>query len=205
MTFSHPQRRNLLRSLAIICLTCILTISKAHAYTYIDPHLYANNAQKEGQLGQVLLYEGNYLGAFNALSKAIRFAPTGSQSATHYNNLGLVYLGMKEPALAAASFQTAIRLHPVSAVYYENLSRAWLVDAEAPKRLKALSDYLEYNPQHADAWFLLGVFYKAFGDKDGTQASWEQHLLLAPRSPFEKKICRESPKTCQKLDALKKL
>jgi tetratricopeptide (TPR) repeat protein len=191
---------------ALLCLnTGMLNSVPVQAYTKLTPHWYANQAQAEGQRAEVLLRQHRYLEAYNAASIAIRYLPTGTMAASHYNTLGFCYLGMKEPALAAASFEYAIRLHPTHAIYYENLVRAWMSDAHTAQKVKALSDYLRYNPPHADAWYLLGVFYHTIGDADGAQAAWEQHLLLAPRSPFEALICERSPHTCHKLKELKRL
>jgi tetratricopeptide (TPR) repeat protein len=189
-----------------LVVLCFMTVKLplGLAYTKLTPHWYASQAQQEGQRAEVLLRQHRYLEAYNAASIAIRYAPTGTMAASHYNTLGLVYLGMNETALAAASFEYAIRLQPTHAMYYENLVRAWLSDGNTVQKVKALSDYLTYNPFHADAWYLLGVFYHTIEDADGAQAAWEQHLLLAPRSPFETRICERSPRTCQKLQELKR-
>jgi tetratricopeptide (TPR) repeat protein len=168
----------------------------AEAYTKLSPQWYASLAQEEARRGDALHEEGEYLRAYEAYTKAIGYCPVGTATASWYNNLGLNYVAMKQPALAAASFQTAIRLHPMNAVYYENLVRLYSSDDQAKVRLKALVDYVAYNPPHADAWFLLGLFYNALGDNRGMQTAWRQHLSLAPRSPFRAKICRESPEAC---------
>ena len=168
----------------------------AAAYTKLSPQWYASLAQEEARKGDAFHEEGEYLRAYEAYTKAIGYCPVGTATASWYNNLGLNYVAMKQPALAAASFQTAIRLNPINAVYYENLVRLYISDDQAKVRLKALVDYVAYNPPHADAWFLLGLFYNALGDNRGMQTAWRQHLSLAPRSPFRAKICRESPEAC---------
>jgi tetratricopeptide (TPR) repeat protein len=181
-----------------------LTSDHALAYTRLTPQWYASLAQDEATKGQALFKTGDYLKAYQALTQAIAYVPTGTMTATWYNSLGLNYVAMGHLGLAAASFQTAIRLHPSNVVYYENLVRTYISDEKATERLKALSDYLSYNPVHGEAWFLLGLLYSALGDENGTQAAWEQHLLLTPRSAFKTKICTESPVTCQRVDKFKK-
>jgi tetratricopeptide (TPR) repeat protein len=176
----------------IVCLPLL----PAEAYTKLSPQWYASLAQEEARKGDTFHDEGEYLMAYEAYTKAIGYCPVGTATASWYNNLGLNYVAMKQPALAAASFQTAIRLHPMNAVYYENLVRVYSSDDQAKVRLKTLVDYVAYNPPHADAWFLLGLFYNALGEERGMQTAWRQHLSLAPRSPFRAKICRESPEAC---------
>ena len=190
----------------LLCLAFSMldaSVPSTLAYTRLTPQWYASLAQEEATKGQALFKTGDYLKAYQALSQAIAYVPTGTMTATWYNSLGLNYVAMGRLGLAAVSFQTAIRLHPSNVVYYENLVRTYISDDKATERLKALSDYLSYNPVHGEAWFLLGLLYSALGDENGTQAAWEQHLLLTPRSAFKSKICMESPITCQRVDKLK--
>ena len=184
--------------LFLLMMLLWMPLRPAEAYTKLSPQWYASLAEEEARKGDSFHDEGQYLKAYEAYTQAIAYYPVGTVTATWYNNLGLNYVAMNQPALAAASFQTAIRLHSVNAVYYENLVRVYISDAQAKQRLKALLDYVAYNPPHADAWFLLGLFYNGLGDHRGMQTAWQQHLLLAPRSPFKAKICRESPEACVK-------
>jgi tetratricopeptide (TPR) repeat protein len=186
-----------LRKALLVILVLWMPLLPADAYTKLSPQWYASLADEEARKGDTFHDEGDYLKAYEAYTKAIGYYPVGMATASWYNNLGLNYVAMKQPALAAASFQTAIRLHPLNAVYYENLVRVYISDDQAKARLKALVDYVAYNPPHADAWFLLGLFYNALGDNRGMQTAWQQHLMLAPRSPFKAKICRESPQACE--------
>lgn len=168
----------------------------AQAYTRLTPHWYATNAQDENEKGLRHLAQHETLEAYHAFSKAIRYRPTGSEAASFYNNLGLCYLQMEKFPLAASSFQYAIRLQPESALYHQHLVRSWLMTPNPTLHLKQLSDYLNFNPQHAEGWYLLGLLYQGLGDTAGQQAAWQQHLLLAPRSPFQKQICQQWPAWC---------
>jgi tetratricopeptide (TPR) repeat protein len=167
------------------------------AYTKLSPQWYASLAQEEGQKGHAFLQAGDYPHAYDAFRHAIEYTPVGTMTATWYNGLGLTYWAMQQPALAAASFQSALRLHPSNLVYYQNLIKLYQADTHAPEHLHTLVDYIAYNPVHAEAWFLLGLFYQALDNPAEMSNAWKQHLLLAPRSAFRPKICKESPKACQ--------
>jgi tetratricopeptide (TPR) repeat protein len=113
---------------------------------------------------------------------AIRLKPTTTLSSALYNDLGLAYLKVKEYPKAIVSFQEAIALNPNFSLYYENLVNAYSHSGALLSAAQQLDEATLTNPDNFQAWFILGLLYKAQGDKVAAQSAFQTYLKLAPNS-----------------------
>jgi len=87
-----------------------------------------------------------------------------------WNNLGLVYMAMRQDDQAIAAFQKQIELNPYDEFAYNNLGRAYWNDRKYDEAVKAFNKQVENNPLDKFAHANLGVMY----------AEWHKYDLAAP-------------------------
>jgi tetratricopeptide (TPR) repeat protein len=87
-----------------------------------------------------------------------------------WNNLGLVYLQMRQSDQAIAAFQKQIEVNPYDEFAYNNLGRAYWNDRKYEDAVKAFNKQLENNPLDKFAHANLGAMY----------AEWHKYDLAAP-------------------------
>lgn len=141
-----------------------------------------DNAVLHASRGQVLLEREQYDEAIEEFKAAIRLNPYTSMSAALYNNLGLAYRQRKQYALAFVSFQHAIRIQPTYALYYRNLIETYAQAGQLTTVLAALQQRIQDTPEHAEAWFMLGLLYKEQGERKQAVESFSTFLKLEPES-----------------------
>jgi tetratricopeptide (TPR) repeat protein/transglutaminase-like putative cysteine protease len=99
-----------------------------------------------------------------------------------WNNLGLVYLTMREDDQAIAAFQQQIEVNPYDEYAYNNLGRAYWQDRKYDDAAKAFNKQLENNPLDKFAHANLGAMYSEWHKYDLAVAELEKAASLSPDS-----------------------
>jgi tetratricopeptide (TPR) repeat protein len=87
-----------------------------------------------------------------------------------WNNLGLVYMQMRQDDQAIAAFQKQLEVNPYDEFAYNNLGRVYWNDRKYEEAVKAFNKQLENNPLDKFAHANLGAMY----------AEWHKYDLAAP-------------------------
>jgi len=96
---------------------------------------------------------GDFRGAANHLEKAAKIAPDFVQA---HNNLGSMYINLKEYDRAVTELQRTIALRPNLETPYHNLAMVMILLDRLPEAEVAARQVLELQPQQSDARFTLG-------------------------------------------------
>jgi len=109
---------------------------------------------------------GNFPVAIVLLKRATEVDPKNKFA---WNNLGLIYLQMRESDQAIAAFQRQIEVNPYDEFAYNNLGRVYWNDRKYDDAVKAFNKQLENNPLDKFAHANLGQMY----------AEWHKYELAA--------------------------
>ncbi|MBN1794263.1 MAG: tetratricopeptide repeat protein [Candidatus Omnitrophica bacterium] len=93
--------------------------------------------------------------------KTVQYAP---ESARLYNNLGNIYLSMKEYQKAITAYTKAIEIDPNYADAYSNLGNIYFSLEQYQKAITAYTKAIELNPNYEDAYFNLANTYNTFNN-----------------------------------------
>src|SRR6266567_4057948 len=99
-----------------------------------------------------------------------------------WNNLGLVYLAMRQDEQAIASFQKQIEVNPYDEFAYNNLGRVYWNDRKYDDAVKAFNKQLENNPLDKFAHANLGAMYAEWHKYGLAAAELEKAASLTPDS-----------------------
>jgi tetratricopeptide (TPR) repeat protein len=99
-----------------------------------------------------------------------------------WNNLGLVYLAMREDDQAIAAFRKQLDVNPYDEFAYNNLGRVYWNDRKYDEAVKAFNKQLENNPLDKFAHSNLGVMYSEWHKYDLAVAELEKAASLTPDS-----------------------
>jgi tetratricopeptide (TPR) repeat protein len=141
-----------------------------------------DNAIRHFNAGQTWLSVGQIEAAILEFQIAIRLKPTTSMSAALYNDLGLAYLLAREFPKGIVSLQQAIALNPNFSLYYEHLAEAYQKSGGLQTAIQQLEFTTTQNPDDVQAWYLLGMLYRAAGDQSGSQRALQMFVKMAPHS-----------------------
>jgi predicted O-linked N-acetylglucosamine transferase (SPINDLY family) len=139
------------------------------------------------RLGILALQQGQYAVARDLLRRALgiyvrKSVPQMRQDqAEAYNNLGVAYLQLEEPAQAAQCLQSALELRPDYAEAYHNLGTALLNLERCGEAVRCLRKALALKPDYVEAWYNLGTAYGKQGMQEAAIASFRQALRFDPR------------------------
>ena len=110
---------------------------------------------------------GNLTVAEALLKRATEIEPKNKFA---WNNLGLVYMTMRQDDLAIAAFQKQIDVNPYDEFAFNNLGRVYWNERKYEEAVKAFNQQLENNPLDKFAHANLGAMY----------AEWHKYALAAP-------------------------
>jgi tetratricopeptide (TPR) repeat protein len=99
-----------------------------------------------------------------------------------WNNLGLIYLQVRQDDQAIASFQKQIEVNPYDEFAYNNLGRAYWQDRKYDEAAKAFNKQLENNPLDKFAHANLGAMYAEWHKYDLAVPELEKAAALTPDS-----------------------
>jgi tetratricopeptide (TPR) repeat protein len=122
---------------------------------------------------------GNLPVALVLLQRATELDPKNKVA---WNNLGLVYLAMRENDQAIAAFQKQIEVNPYDEFAYNNLGRVYWNDRKYDDAVKAFDKQLQNNPLDKAAHALLGSMYAEWHKYDLAVPELEKAAALTPDS-----------------------
>ena len=99
-----------------------------------------------------------------------------------WNNLGLVYLQMRQDDQAITAFQKQIEINPYDEFAYNNLGRTYWNDRKYDDAVKAFNKQLENNPLDKFAHANLGAMYAEWHKYDLAVPELEKAASLTPDS-----------------------
>ncbi len=147
-----------------------------------DYYQMDDNAIYHFHQGEMWMSVGQYGAAIREFQIAIRLKPETAMTSSLYNDLGSAYLEAREFPRAIVSFQQAIKLNPNFSLYYENLVRAYGKEGEIQSAIAQLHQATQNNHNDVQAWYLLGLLYKANGYKTASRNAFQTFVQLAPSS-----------------------
>jgi tetratricopeptide (TPR) repeat protein len=122
---------------------------------------------------------GNLPVALVLLKRATELDPKNKVA---WNNLGLVYFGMRENDHAIAAFQKQIEVNPYDEFAYNNLGRVYWNDRKYDDAVQAFNKQLENNPLDKFAHIYLGSMYAEWHKYDLAVPELEKAAALSPDS-----------------------
>jgi tetratricopeptide (TPR) repeat protein len=123
---------------------------------------------------------GNFPVAIALLKRATEIEPKNKFA---WNNLGRVYLAMREDDLAIAAFQKQIEVNPYDDYAYNNMGRAYWNERKYDDAVKAFNKQLENNPLDKFAHANLGVMYAEWHKYNEAVPELEKAASLTPDVP----------------------
>jgi len=130
--------------------------------------------------GVAAMNNGNFPAAIALLKRATDIDPKNKFA---WNNLGRVYLGMRDNNAAIAAFQKQIEINPYDEFAYNNLGRAYWQDRKYDDAATAFHKQLEINPLDKYAHANLGAMYAEWHKYDEAAPELEKAASLTPESP----------------------
>ncbi|HSR49944.1 MAG TPA: tetratricopeptide repeat protein [Acidobacteriota bacterium] len=137
-----------------------------------------------GNLGQTHARLGEYEEAAAAYQKAIELNP--AEPAFH-QNLGGVYSSMGEADKAKAEYEKAAEIasatNPQAAAdSYYNMAVGFINTGQNADAAEALQKAVEFNPNHAEAHYQLGIVLLGLNKFDECRSHFEKYIELKPNS-----------------------
>jgi tetratricopeptide (TPR) repeat protein len=122
---------------------------------------------------------GNFPVAIVLLKRATEVDPKNKFA---WNNLGLIYLQMRESDQAIAAFQKQLEVNPYDEFAWNNLGRVYWNDRKYDDAVKAFNKQLENNPLDRFAHANLGQMYAEWHKYDLAVAELEKAVAVTPDS-----------------------
>lgn len=119
---------------------------------------------------------GNLMVAEALLKRATELDPKNKYA---WNNLGLIYLQVRQNDQAITCFQKQIEVNPYDEYAYNNLGRAYWQERKYDDAVKAFNKQLENNPLDKYAHANLGQMYEEWHKYDLAVPELEKALSLA--------------------------
>ena len=122
--------------------------------------------------------QGNYALAIALLNELIALLPN---SATDYNNRGLMYFRNNQITEALADLSQALEINPKLDSAYNNRANCYAARGEL---IKAIADYdtaLDLNPANLRAWINQGITFREMGTYDLAIENFDIALILGNR------------------------
>ena len=122
--------------------------------------------------------QGNYAVAIALLNQLIALRPN---SATDYNNRGLMYFRNNQITEALADLSQALEIDPKLDSAYNNRANCYAARGEL---VKAIADYdiaLDLNPANLRAWINQGITFREMGMYDLAIENFDVALIIGNR------------------------
>jgi len=100
-----------------------------------------------------------------------------------WNDLGLVYLGMRDNDAAITAFEKQLAINPYDEFAYNNLGRAYWQERKYDDAVTAFHKQLDINPLDKFAHGNLGAMYAEWHKYDEAASELEKAASLTPESP----------------------
>lgn len=156
---------------------------------FFSPEFQSNfqstaQAEQQYQLRQqraqvmTLADQGCYAEAIAVLDEILLHAP---ESASDYNNRGLMHFRLKQYAAALEDYNDAIALDPRLDSAYNNRANCYAAQGQLAE---AIADYqiaLDFNPGNLRAWVNQGITYRDLGLYDLAIENFDLVLVLGSR------------------------
>ena len=149
-----------------------------------------NSARANYNLGSALMNQAKKMS--NAAEKSINLKQSSEylQQAISiypkyldaYNNLGVVYKMMNQPAKAIKVLKANIKNDPEYSKNYYNLATAYAANKEFQKAVLSMQDYVDRNPNNSSAYFLMGQYAGNINDFDQAISYINQALSIEPQN-----------------------
>jgi len=122
---------------------------------------------------------GNFPVALALLKRATEVDPKNKYA---WNNLGLIYLAMRENEQAIAAFQKQLEVNPYDEYAWNNLGRVYWSERNYDDAVKAFNRQLENNPLDKSSHANLGAMYAEWHKYDLAVPELEKAAALTPDS-----------------------
>jgi predicted O-linked N-acetylglucosamine transferase (SPINDLY family) len=138
------------------------------------------------RLGILELQQGQYAAARDLLQRALsvyvrQSLPQMKQDqAEAYNNLGVAYLKLEEPARGAECLQAALQIRPDYTEAHYNLGTALLNLDRCEEAVRCFRKAIALKSDYVEAWYNLGTSYGKQFLQEEAVASFRQALRLNP-------------------------
>jgi len=122
---------------------------------------------------------GNFPVALALLKRATEVDPKNKYA---WNNLGLIYLAMRENEQAIAAFQKQLEVNPYDEYAWNNLGRVYWSERNYDDAVKAFNKQLENYPLDKSSHLNLGAMYAEWHKYDLAVPELEKAAALTPDS-----------------------
>lgn len=190
------EKKTVLLSVPIILLFGSLSIDrnvdwKNNLTLYsADIEAAKESARANYNLGSALMNESKNLNNANErklslkrsaeyLNRAITIYPEYLDA---YNNLGIVYKMMNQPAKAIRVLKANIKNDPNYSKNYYNLATAYAENKQFQNAILSMQAYVDRNPNNADAYFLMGQYAGNINDFEQAIVYLNQALAIEPKN-----------------------
>ena len=150
------MKQKFLIILILLLLGCYTNAEKP--YFSLD---VAKNAAMHNNLGLERLQDGYYDMALAEFKLAIELNPESKACAVYYNNIGDTYMKLSKYANAQAAYENAIKISPLSFLYYKNVVQSYKMQGILKSKIK---QYQEVEEKSSLYKLMLGLCYIESGD-----------------------------------------
>jgi tetratricopeptide (TPR) repeat protein/capsular polysaccharide biosynthesis protein len=121
-----------------------------------------------------------------------------------YNNLAGVFLKQKKYERAVQTYQSGLRLNPVSENLHNNLGQVFLQQEKSDLGLKAFRVAITIEPEMASAHHNLGRVWMLHGNYNNAIQSFQRTIILDPKNIWAYSDCAMALLTRGKLESTAK-
>jgi len=137
-------------------------------------------ADELDESGRAAMRAGNFTLAVDLFKRAVEADPKHKYA---WNNLGLVYLAMRQNDDAIAAFKKAGEVNPYDQFAWNNLGRAYWQERKYDEAAEAFHKQLEVNPLDKFAHGNLGQMYAEWHKYSDAVPELEKAVSLSPEDP----------------------
>lgn len=135
-------------------------------------------AVREFEKANKLQQEQKFQGAMTHYQKALSISPDFYPA---LNNLGTLYLRLKDTALAETAFLKSLELNPEDGEAYINLGHVLYEEGKYSQAIVRLDDGLRHSPQSAVGHFFIGSAYMKLGQFEKAEQNLKMASTLDPK------------------------
>ncbi|MCP5021998.1 MAG: tetratricopeptide repeat protein [bacterium] len=144
--------------------------------TGVQPGFYAAHMN----LGTALKLTGDLAGAVEEFKLACKIRPRAKERC----HIGQIFLELDQPRKAESQFRLALARKPNMIEARLGIARARMAIGSYKLAKRALLRIVEHNPDHAEAWFLLGTTERELGLLEQSAIALERAVEIDDRKPL---------------------